>query len=75
MLTATQVDDFRDDEDRHENLDGHTVNDAFYMSPGYAPAVEAGTEFVQFSRPRRWRPLPMPSRRPCPRSEVLRPVV
>jgi hypothetical protein len=25
------------------------AGEAFYMSPGHAPATEAGTEFVQFS--------------------------
>ena len=97
-LSASIVDDFGVAEDRHENLDGYTVDfvtirqshdlapllkglpggncscphwgyvingrltvryddreevieagDAFYMSPGHAPAAEAGTELVQFS--------------------------
>ena len=96
--SATIVDDFGVAEDRHEDLDGYTVDfvtirqshdlapllkdlpggncscphwgylikgrltvryddreevvesgDAFYMSPGHAPAAEAGTEFIQFS--------------------------
>jgi hypothetical protein len=95
---ASQVDDFGVAEDRHDDLDGYTVNfvtirqthdlapmlaslpggncpcphwgyvfkgrltiryadheetveagEAFYMSPGHAPAAEAGTELVQFS--------------------------
>ena len=95
---ASLVDDFGVAEDRHDDLDGYTVNfvtirqthdlgpmlaslpgghctcphwgfvfkgrltiryedheetveagDAFYMSPGHAPAAEAGTELVQFS--------------------------
>jgi hypothetical protein len=32
--------------DREETVE---AGDAFYMSPGHAPAAEAGTEFVQFS--------------------------
>ena len=96
--SATIVDDFGVAEDRHEDLDGYTVDfvtirqshdlapllkglpggncscphwgyvingrltvryddreevieagDAFYMSPGHAPAAEAGTELIQFS--------------------------
>ena len=96
--TASLVGDFGVAEDRHDDLDGYTVNflttgqdhdfapmlsalpggncpcahrgyvfkglltfrcgdheetveagEAFYMSPGHAPAVQAGTEFVQFS--------------------------
>jgi hypothetical protein len=96
--SASLVDDFGVAEDRHDDLDGYTVNfvtirethdlapmlaglpggkcscphwgyvlkgcltirygdneetvesgEAFYMSPGHAPAAEAGTEFVQFS--------------------------
>jgi hypothetical protein len=27
------------------------AGEAFYLSPGHAPAAEAGTEFVQFSPP------------------------
>jgi len=95
---AAFVEDFGVAEDRHEDLDGYTVNfvtirqthdlapmlkalpggncscphwgyvikgrltvryddgeeiieagDAFYMSPGHAPAAEEGTELVQFS--------------------------
>ena len=97
-LSASIVDDFGVAEDRHEDLDGYTVDfvtirqshdlapllkglpggncscphwgyvingrltvryddreevieagDAFYMSPGHAPAAEAGTELIQFS--------------------------
>lgn len=96
--TASHIDDFGVAEDRHDDLDGYTVNfvsirqthdlapvlaalpggwcscphwgfvfkgrltiryedheetveagDAFYMSPGHAPAAEEGTELVQFS--------------------------
>lgn len=96
--SASLVEDFGVAEDRHDDLDGYTVNfvtirqdhdlapllralpggkcscphwgyvfkgrltirygdleetveagEAFYMSPGHAPAAEAGTEFVQFS--------------------------
>lgn len=96
--TASHVDNFGVAEDRHDDLDGYTVNfvtilqthdlapmlaalpgglcscphwgfvfkgrltiryadheetaeagEAFYMSPGHAPAAEEGTEFVQFS--------------------------
>jgi len=89
---ASLVDDFGVAEDRHDDLDGYTVNfvtirethdlapmltalpggkcscphwgyvfkgrltirygdheETFYMSPGHAPAAEAGTELVQFS--------------------------
>ena len=96
--SASLVEDFGVAEDRHDDLDGYTVNfvtirqshdlapmlaalpggncacphwgyvfkgrltirypdheetveagEAFYMTPGHAPAAEAGTEFVQFS--------------------------
>lgn len=96
--SASLVEDFGVAEDRHDDLDGYTVNfvtirdshdlapmlaslpggncscphwgyvfkgrltiryadheetveggEAFYMSPGHAPAAEAGTELVQFS--------------------------
>jgi hypothetical protein len=96
--TASVVEDFGVAEDRHDDIDGYTVNfvtirqshdlapmlaslpggkcscphwgyvlkgrltiryadheeivesgEAFYMSPGHAPAAEAGTELVQFS--------------------------
>ena len=96
--SASQVEDFGVAEDRHDDIDGYTVNfvtirqthdlapmleslpegnctcphwgyvfkgrltiryadheetveagEAFYMSPGHAPAAEAGTELVQFS--------------------------
>ena len=96
--SASLVDDFGVAEDRHDDIDGYTVNfvtirqthdlapmlkalpggncscphwgyvikgrltvryddgeeiieagDAFYMSPGHAPAAEEGTELVQFS--------------------------
>jgi Cupin domain len=33
-------------DDREETVE---AGEAFYMSPGHAPAAEAGTEFVQFS--------------------------
>lgn len=31
----------------HEEV--YEAGDAFYLSPGHAPAAEAGTEFIQFS--------------------------
>jgi len=113
--TAAQVDDFGVAEDRHEDLDGYTVNFvSIRQSHDLAPMLEAlpggncpcphwgylvkGRLIVRYgdheevieaatpstcrrdtrpqrkrepgssssARPRIWRPLPMPSRRPCP---------